>query len=172
MRHKKSSNFEIARPLYKNTHSNPTLTPGNHSNPSPVVSSTRIGRQPGQSDTFSLTRKHTGWFFMCCAVPHTLSYSHQSIGRHTLPTLYTLDLSSAFSHTLPHWFLLHSLFLSLIHQYLHCHWCTHIHTITHFNFTTLLSPQEAGKMPSAAHQNGNSYPDLAYSEPKWKRGPS
>ena len=50
----------------KHTHHQPyPFSRGNHGNLSPVVSSTRIGRQPGQSDTFSLTCKHTGWFVVC-----------------------------------------------------------------------------------------------------------
>lgn len=43
-------------------------------------------------------------------------------------------------------------------------------TYTHKHVSaSLLPPQEAGKMPSAAYQNGKSYPDLAYSVKKKKK---
>lgn len=42
-------------------------------------------------------------------------------------------------------------------------------TYTHKHVSaSLLPPQEAGKMPSAAYRNGKSYPDLAYSVKKKK----
>lgn len=120
----------------KNTYSNPTPTQGNHSNPSPVVSLTRISTEPGQSDTFSLTHKHAGWFFMCCAVTHNLSYSYQNMSRHIQPTLCTPDLSS--------FFLIPSLCSLLCSPLSVClsltNTCTvtdiHIDTCTHFSITT------------------------------------
>lgn len=90
-------------------------------------------------------------FHVLCSPPHTPSCSQQSTHTHAESTLYTSDLSSAFSlvsAVLP--------LLSLIRRHLYCHRCIHRHilTITLFSFTTLAT---------------GSWQNAACRPPKWQQ---